>query len=150
MHTFYGRYKDVRRADPRCSKCSYVSSSKADMAGHLYEKHFQKYQKSSEEIPMGSNKTLDAPMTAKDALHEPSLAIVKTEPDSKSSGRNLVSAAQMAAQLGVFKMSDYLIKGTRQQFWEENFVKGVMQVRARFSLKVEIVLMKQMRTDVSL
>ena len=76
-HMVKHRYQDIRRADPSCNKCGYVSSSKSDMARHLGEKH---------------------------------------------------SAAQIGAQLGVIKMSDYLNKGTRQQFWEENFVKGVMQV----------------------
>ena len=46
----------------------------------------------------------------------------------KSYSGNLVSAAQMAAQLGVVKMGEYLITGTKHQFWEENFVKGLMQV----------------------
>ena len=128
MHTFYGRYKEVRRADPRCSKCSYVSSSKSDMARHLYERHFQRSQKSSEDISNSCYKNLNAQMTIKDARHEPSLAVVKTEPGSISYSGNLNSPTQIAAQLGVIKMNDYLIKGTRQQFWEENFVKGVMQV----------------------
>ncbi len=30
--------------------------------------------------------------------------------------------------LGVVKMNDYLVNGTRQQFWDEFFVKVIMQV----------------------
>lgn len=32
-------------------------------------------------------------------------------------------------ELGIIKMNDYLSTGTRQQFWEEYYVKVVMQVR---------------------
>ena len=39
----------------------------------------------------------------------------------------LLSAEYLSA-LGVIKMSDYLITGTKQQFWEEHFVKVIMQV----------------------
>ena len=31
-------------------------------------------------------------------------------------------------ELGIIKMNDYLSTGTRQQFWEEYYVKVVMQV----------------------
>ena len=40
---------------------------------------------------------------------------------------HLLSAEYLSA-LGVIKMSDYLITGTKQQFWEEHFVKVIMQV----------------------
>ena len=59
MPTLYGRYMEAQRADPTCTKCGYVSSSKADLAGHMYERHFQKSQKSHEETSNGFNKTLD-------------------------------------------------------------------------------------------
>ena len=32
-------------------------------------------------------------------------------------------------ELGIIKMNDYLSTGTRQQFWEEYYVKVVMQVK---------------------
>ena len=35
-------------------------------------------------------------------------------------------------ELGIIKMNDYLATGTRQQFWEEYYVKVVMQVRYFF------------------
>jgi hypothetical protein len=31
-------------------------------------------------------------------------------------------------EMGIIKMNDYLSTGTRQQFWEEYYVKVVMQV----------------------
>ena len=36
--------------------------------------------------------------------------------------------ASRVASLGIVKMSAYLVTGTRQQFWEEYFVKVIMQV----------------------
>ena len=33
------------------------------------------------------------------------------------------------ASWGIIKMNDYLVSGTRQQYWEEFFVKHVMSVR---------------------
>ena len=41
-------------------------------------------------------------------------------------GSNLLSAEYEAA-LDIIKLSDYLITGTKQQFWEEHFVKVIMQ-----------------------
>ena len=35
---------------------------------------------------------------------------------------------RLAASLGIVKMEEYLVTGTRKQFWEERFVKGVIQV----------------------
>lgn len=35
------------------------------------------------------------------------------------------------ASLGIVKMNDYLVSGTRQQFWEEYYVKVIMQVSRR-------------------
>ena len=35
-------------------------------------------------------------------------------------------------ELGIIKMNDYLSTGTRQQFWEEYYVKVVMQVSIHF------------------
>ena len=37
--------------------------------------------------------------------------------------------ADRVASLGIVKMNAYLVTGTRQQFWEEYFVKVIMQVR---------------------
>ena len=31
-------------------------------------------------------------------------------------------------ELGIVKMNDYLVSGTRQQFWDEYYVKVIMQV----------------------
>ncbi len=44
-------------------------------------------------------------------------------------------------ELGIIKMNDYLSTGTRQQFWEEYYVKVVMQVRNlnEFSGKSHII-----------
>ena len=36
--------------------------------------------------------------------------------------------ADRVAALGIVKMNAYLVTGTRQQFWEEYFVKVIMQV----------------------
>ena len=36
--------------------------------------------------------------------------------------------AERVASLGIVKMNAYLVTGTRQQFWEEYFVKVIMQV----------------------
>ena len=38
-------------------------------------------------------------------------------------------------ELGIIKMNDYLATGTRQQFWEEYYVKVVMQVRYFFLIQ---------------
>ena len=38
------------------------------------------------------------------------------------------------ATLGIVKMNDYVKTGTRQQFWEEYYVRVVMQVRLGFNL----------------
>ena len=38
--------------------------------------------------------------------------------------------ADRVAALGIVKMNAYLVTGTRQQFWEEYFVKVIMQVSA--------------------
>ena len=35
---------------------------------------------------------------------------------------------RLADSLGIVKMEEYLVTGTRKQFWEERFVKGVIQV----------------------
>ena len=40
-------------------------------------------------------------------------------------------------ELGIIKMNDYLATGTRQQFWEEYYVKVVMQVRNFFFERCE-------------
>ena len=42
-----------------------------------------------------------------------------------------VHFAQVASW-GIIKMNDYLVSGTRQQYWEEFFVKHVMSVRLTF------------------
>lgn len=39
--------------------------------------------------------------------------------------------------LGIVKMGDYLSAGTRQQFWEEYYVKVIMQVRGEWCSKSE-------------
>ena len=36
---------------------------------------------------------------------------------------------ETVASWGIIKMNDYLVSGTRQQYWEEYFVKHVMSVR---------------------
>ena len=41
-------------------------------------------------------------------------------------------------ELGIIKMNDYLSTGTRQQFWEEYYVKVVMQVSV-FSRKNQMI-----------
>ena len=38
-------------------------------------------------------------------------------------------------ELGIIKMNDYLATGTRQQFWEEYYVKVVMQVSYFFLIQ---------------
>ena len=38
-------------------------------------------------------------------------------------------------EMGIIKMNDYLSTGTRQQFWEEYYVKVVMQVSKSLNLK---------------
>ena len=38
------------------------------------------------------------------------------------------AADRLSASLGVVKMEEYLVTGTRKQFWEEGFVRGVIQV----------------------
>ena len=38
--------------------------------------------------------------------------------------------ADRVTSLGIVKMNAYLVTGTRQQFWEEYFVKVIMQVSA--------------------
>ena len=38
------------------------------------------------------------------------------------------------ASWGIIKMNDYLVSGTRQQYWEEFFVKHVMSVSLFFFL----------------
>ena len=35
---------------------------------------------------------------------------------------------ETVASWGIIKMNDYLVSGTRQQYWEEYFVKNVMGV----------------------
>ena len=40
------------------------------------------------------------------------------------------------ASWGIIKMNDYLVSGTRQQYWEEFFVKHVMSVSLAPSYKV--------------
>ena len=40
------------------------------------------------------------------------------------------------ASWGIIKMNDYLVSGTRQQYWEEFFVKHVMSVSLVSSHKV--------------
>ena len=37
-------------------------------------------------------------------------------------------SAEKVASWGIIKMNDYLVSGTRQQYWEEYFVKNVMAV----------------------
>ena len=43
-------------------------------------------------------------------------------------------SAELVASWGIIKMNDYLVSGTRQQYWEEYFVKNVMAVS--FSCRV--------------
>ena len=43
-------------------------------------------------------------------------------------------------ELGIIKMNDYLATGTRQQFWEEYYVKVVMQVRYFFLIQTYDIL----------
>ena len=40
-------------------------------------------------------------------------------------------SAEKVASWGIIKMNDYLVSGTRQQYWEEYFVKNVMAVSSR-------------------
>ncbi len=40
--------------------------------------------------------------------------------------------------LGIVKMNDYIKSGTRQQFWEEYYVRVVMQVGGRILLRIKV------------
>ena len=39
-------------------------------------------------------------------------------------------------EMGIIKMNDYLSTGTRQQFWEEYYVKVVMQVSIKSLIRI--------------
>ena len=57
-----------------------------------------------------------------------------TESPLKIKGRNKIPTPggplteERIKDLGVIKMNDYLISGTRPQFWEEYYVKVIMHV----------------------
>ena len=38
------------------------------------------------------------------------------------------TAHRLAASLSIVRMDEYLVTGTRKQFWREDFAKGVVQV----------------------
>ena len=48
--------------------------------------------------------------------------------------RYTADADRLAASLGIVKMDEYLVTGTRKQFWKEHFVSGVIQVSAVYSV----------------
>ena len=43
-------------------------------------------------------------------------------------------SAELVASWGIIKMNDYLVSGTRQQYWEEYFVKNVMAVSSNHTI----------------
>ena len=43
-------------------------------------------------------------------------------------------SAEKVASWGIIKMNDYLVSGTRQQYWEEYFVKNVMAVSSNHTI----------------
>ena len=47
---------------------------------------------------------------------------------NRKAAATAVAERRLAASLGIVKMEEYLVTGTRKQFWEERFVKGVIQV----------------------
>ena len=67
-------------------------------------------------------------------VSEPILETGTTESPLKIKGRNKMPTPggplteERIKDLGVIKMNDYLISGTRPQFWEEYFVKVIMHV----------------------
>ena len=48
-------------------------------------------------------------------------------------------SAETVSSWGIIKMNDYLVSGTRQQYWEEYFVKNVMGVSFTISLSSTIL-----------
>ena len=47
-------------------------------------------------------------------------------------------SAEKVASWGIIKMNDYLVSGTRQQYWEEYFVKNVMAVSLKILIQYDI------------
>ena len=61
-------------------------------------------------------------------------------PGSSSLNGTFVStlSPELVASWGIIKMNDYLVSGTRQQYWEEYFVKNVMGVSVCWPVKQSI------------
>ena len=59
--------------------------------------------------------------------------------DGNVFGRNAASAASMrlAASLDIIRMDDYLVTGTRKQFWQEEFVAAIVSAVNRGELEMK-------------
>ena len=103
-------------------------------ADSLMEPVLNEIKKRSEEkaaspTPSTSNVPAKSPVPSRSPLASPSGLggqMLENRPGMPTPGGPLTPERVM--QLGIVKMNDYLVSGSRQQFWEEYYVKVIMQV----------------------
>ena len=56
---------------------------------------------------------------------------------ASSATASATASPRLAASLEIIRMDDYLVTGTRKQFWQEEFVAAVIKVKELLGLFME-------------